>query len=48
MTMGRTVLAGLAAGVVEAAVAVTPSETIKWVCGVWRSQWAMSLTIELN
>lgn len=29
MTPGRTVLAGLAAGVVEAVVAVTPSETIK-------------------
>jgi solute carrier family 25 citrate transporter 1 len=31
MTPGRTVLAGLAAGVVEAIVAVTPSETIKYV-----------------
>ncbi|ORX37072.1 mitochondrial tricarboxylate transporter [Kockovaella imperatae] len=29
MTPGRTVLAGLAAGVVEATIAVTPSETIK-------------------
>lgn len=29
LTPGRTLLAGLAAGVVEAAVAVTPSETIK-------------------
>ncbi|WVR04909.1 hypothetical protein IAU60_001921 [Kwoniella sp. DSM 27419] len=29
LTPGRTMLAGLAAGVVEAAVAVTPSETIK-------------------
>lgn len=29
MTPGRTMLAGLAAGVVEAIVAVTPSETVK-------------------
>jgi len=30
MTATRTVLAGLGAGVVEAVVAVTPSETIKY------------------
>jgi solute carrier family 25 citrate transporter 1 len=29
MTPGRTVLAGLGAGVLEAMIAVTPSETIK-------------------
>lgn len=29
MTPGWTMLAGLAAGVVEAIVAVTPSETVK-------------------
>lgn len=29
LTPGRTMVAGLCAGVVEAAVAVTPSETIK-------------------
>jgi hypothetical protein len=29
MTPGRTVIAGMCAGAVEAIVAVTPSETIK-------------------
>lgn len=29
LTAGRTVLAGLGAGVIEATIAVTPSETIK-------------------
>lgn len=29
LSPGRTMLAGLGAGIVEAAVAVTPSETIK-------------------
>ena len=31
LSSGRTLLAGLAAGVVEATIAVTPSETKKWV-----------------
>jgi solute carrier family 25 citrate transporter 1 len=33
----RSMLAGLGAGMMEAVIAVTPSETIKWV-GSWRGQ----------